>query len=293
MKIAVGIATSGRAEILALTLGFVEQQSRKADKVIICPVAATDVPADAGSLVSCPLEIVSASQGLPKQRNAIMAASQDADLLLFIDDDFFLDAGYLAATEAMFLEHQDLVLATGTLVEDGIHGPGLAPDYAAKKLAEAAPLVPAKAALDPYYGVYGCNMVVRVAAARAIGACFDERLPLYAWQEDIDYSRQMAPAGRIVKTAMLSGIHLGSKRGRTSGFRLGYSQIANPIYLIRKGTLSVKFGSWMMSRNFLANAAKSLRPEPHIDRWGRCRGNLMAIADLVRGKLDPNRVLDF
>lgn len=293
MNIVIGIATSGRPEILGLTLAFIERQTRKPDAVIICPVSSADLPAGAASLVSCRLDVVSASQGLPKQRNAILAAASQADLLLFIDDDFFLHDGYLAAAERMFAGHRDVVLATGTLVEDGIHGPGLAPDYAARKLAEAAPSVPLDSPLEPYYGVYGCNMVVAMAAARKLGARFDERLPLYAWQEDIDFSRQMAPAGRIVKTAMLCGIHLGSKRGRTSGFRLGYSQVANPIYLMRKGTMSVEFGSKTMGKNLLANAVRSLRPEPHVDRWGRCRGNLMALADLLRGKLDPNRVLEF
>ena len=35
---------------------------------------------------------------------------------------------------------------------------------------------------------------------------------------------------------VLRGVHLGNKRGRVSGLRFGYSQIANPIYLLQKGT---------------------------------------------------------
>ena len=292
LRIVVGIATAGRPDILSLTLRNLGQQTRLPDRVVICPVAPSDVPAFADELVPCPVQVVSAPQGLPKQRNAIVAASPDADLILFIDDDYFLDTRFLAASEALFLAHPDVVLATGYVIEDGIHGPGLQPEYALERLRAHAPDVPHEAALEPYYGVYGCNMVVRMSAARALGATFDEQLPLYAWQEDIDFSRQMAPAGRIVKTATLAGIHLGSKRGRTSGLRLGYSQVANPIYLMRKGTMAVSFGGWMMARNCLANAARSFRPESHIDRWGRCRGNLMALADLVRGRIDPNRVLE-
>jgi len=37
---------------------------------------------------------------------------------------------------------------------------------------------------------------------------------------------------------------------------------------------------------------KSLRPEPWIDRPGRLRGNLIAIGDLLRGRLDPARIQD-
>jgi hypothetical protein len=48
-----------------------------------------------------------------------------------------------------------------------------------------------------------------------------------------------------------------------------------------------------MSRNIAANALKTLRPEPWVDRRGRLLGNLRAIADLVTGRLDPRKVLSF
>ncbi|AZO77314.1 hypothetical protein B5U98_17255 [Bosea sp. Tri-39] len=35
----------------------------------------------------------------------------------------------------------------------------------------------------------------------------------------------------------LRGVHRAVKRGRTSGLRVGYSQIANTVYLARKGTM--------------------------------------------------------
>jgi hypothetical protein len=47
----------------------------------------------------------------------------------------------------------------------------------------------------------------------------------------------------------------------------------------------------MIARNLVANAVRSLRPEPWVDRRGRLRGNVLAVADLVRGRLDPRRVL--
>ena len=37
---------------------------------------------------------------------------------------------------------------------------------------------------------------------------------------------------------------------------------------------------------------RSLAPEPWVDRRGRLRGNLIAIADLLRGRMHPLRVLD-
>jgi GT2 family glycosyltransferase len=139
---------------------------------------------------------------------------------------------------------------------------------------------------------YGCNMAVRLQAARIAQCRFDERLPLYGWLEDVDFSRQLARHGQIVKVSAAQGIHLGVKLGRQSGVRLGYSQIANPIYLSRKGTCPWPQALQMMSRNIAMNLARSLRPEPYIDRLGRVAGNLKAIGDLLTGRLDPQRILE-
>ena len=81
-------------------------------------------------------------------------------------------------------------------------------------------------------------MIVRTAPVLAHGLRFDDNLPLYGWLEDIDFARSIAPYGRVVKSMLLRGVHLGVKRGRTSGVKLGYSQIANPLYMLRKGTFA-------------------------------------------------------
>jgi hypothetical protein len=134
-------------------------------------------------------------------------------------------------------------------------------------------------------------MSFRLEPIRRSNLQFDEQLPLYAWQEDIDFSMRLQPHGRIVKSEALRGVHLGIKAGRTSGVRLGYSQIANPIYLLRKGTMSWKHARKLMGRNVLANLARSLRPEPWVDRKGRLKGNLLAFLDLAVGRISPQRIL--
>jgi len=45
-------------------------------------------------------------------------------------------------------------------------------------------------------------------------------------------------------------------------------------------------------RNFLSNHAKMLRPEPWVDRRGRVEGNWLALLDLIRGRITPERILD-
>jgi hypothetical protein len=135
-------------------------------------------------------------------------------------------------------------------------------------------------------------MAVRGETLRAHPERFDTRLPLYGWLEDLDFSRRMAAFGRIVEAPALRGVHLATKVGRTSGRRLGYSQIANPVYLTRKGTMSWPRAARIMTGNILANSAKSLRPEPWIDRKGRLQGNLLAFRDIVTGRCAPERILD-
>lgn len=292
MRLAVGIATVGRRETLTETLAEIAKQSRLPDALIVCSSAIEDV--DEEALRTLPFSALSirCGLGLPAQRNAIVRHAGEADVIAFFDDDFFPDSSYLANVETLFRRHPDVVVATGKLLEDGIHGPGLSPDHARQIIAAHRAKSVEEGTIVPRYGAYGCNMVVRLAPVRKYGIQFDEILPLYAWQEDIDFSRQLAVYGEIVEADALTGVHLGSKRGRTSGVRIGYSQIANPIYLIRKGTMTVSFGSTRMSKNVLANLARAIRNDPYVDRLGRLKGNLLALADFARGRLDPRRILE-
>ena len=45
------------------------------------------------------------------------------------------------------------------------------------------------------------------------------------------------------------------------------------------------------SRHCLMNLLRSPMPEPWVDRRGRCKGNLLALADLLRGRIHPTRVV--
>jgi hypothetical protein len=130
-----------------------------------------------------------------------------------------------------------------------------------------------------------------ILASALPDARFDENLPLYGWLEDLDYSSRFRTVGRVVKTNLCVGVHLGVKTGRTPGVRLGYSQIANPLYLAAKGTMERRDAVIMAVKNVMANSVRSLRPEPLVDRRGRLKGNLFAVADLVLGRLHPARIL--
>ena len=135
-------------------------------------------------------------------------------------------------------------------------------------------------------------MAFRLSTVRDHQLRFDERLPLYAWSEDIDFTHRIAKYGTIAKLAGARGVHLGVKQGRASGRRLGYSQVANPLYLLRKGSYSAGRAARSVARNIAANCARALWPEPYIDRRGRLLGNALALLDMCRGRMRPERILD-
>jgi GT2 family glycosyltransferase len=291
LNIVVGIATAGRREILSRAVNLLASQSRPPDRLLISRMSASDV--DEAALARFPAStlVLDGATGLTAQRNKILSAANDADIVVFFDDDFFVCDSYLSNLERLFLAHPNIVAATGRVLADGASGPGLSAEEGLRILGSGSTGESDSDKFSECYGTYGCNMAFRAEPIRLHRILFDENLPFYGWQEDIDFSRQLARHGLIVKANNLQGVHLGSKLGRTSGVRFGYSQIANPVYLIRKGTISRKRAANLMWRNIAANLVHSLSPEPWIDRRGRLKGNVLATIDLVLGRSSPRRIL--
>jgi GT2 family glycosyltransferase len=291
LNLVVGIATAGRREVLSAMFGVLSRQTRLPDRVVVCPALDTDI--DPGALRYFPAvtQVISGPPGLCSQRNAILAKTADADVIVFFDDDFLPHPTFLAETERLFVKQPDVVAATGKVLADGITGPGISFERGQSIL---APVVPSfqDNNLTDIHNAYGCNMAFRLAPIRQHRLSFDEALPLYAWLEDVDFCRAIAPYGRIVQSPRLLGVHLGTKGGRTSGVRFGYSQIANPIYMARKGTLAWNRALQQMGRNIAANIARVWRPESWIDRRGRVKGNYLAFRDLMARRLAPQRILE-
>ena len=293
VQIAVGIATAGRREQLARTLEQLTKQTFMPHRVIVSPASLDDFDEPAAQLLGLHVTRVDGPRGSCAQRNAIFRAAGDCEVLLFIDDDFYPASDYLEKLAKIFFENPDVVVVTTYPEHDGATGPGLEHGFALAMLEQReARQLAGQLELVDTYGGYGCNLSVRLLVAQRHQIRFDENLPLYGWLEDVDFSRQFAAYGRIVTCGGLYGIHLGSKRGKTSGILLGYSQIANPIYMMRKGSIS----GWRACRQLLRNLAKNLLcsifPEPWVDRRGRAKGNFIALWDVITGKVNPRRILD-
>jgi hypothetical protein len=59
-----------------------------------------------------------------------------------------------------------------------------------------------------------------------------------------------------------------------------------------KGTMDLRKGTRFLLKAALANGLKSAAGSPRADYPGRLRGNLTAVADLVRRRCHPMRILD-
>lgn len=290
--IVIGIATRGRPGILRETLAQVELQTLRPSRVLVCCTA----PQDITGLDTPDTDCIMSAPGLPAQRNAILdklGASNlgSSNAILFIDDDFLMAPRYVETTLRAMQSDPSVVVTTGDLIADGIKGPGFSPAEARAMIDADGHMPPRDEVIAAPHG-YGCNMAIRHDVARIQGIRFDERLPLYAWSEDVDFTHRLGRYGRMVKLRGARGVHLGVKQGRTSGHRLGYSQVANPIYLFQKGSYTLGRAARSVGRNVAANLIHSIRPEPWNDRRGRLMGNARAMADIVRGRLKPERILE-
>jgi GT2 family glycosyltransferase len=289
LSIAVGIATRGRPEVLRNTLQDLIEQKRSPDATIVAYTQAEDIR-DLKDVFPTVIFLQSLP-GLTRQRNTILRALGEEDVVLFLDDDFYLDPDYILQMSKAFLSEPDVVVATGAVLADGINTAGLS-FHEAKTIIGERSGKRTETFLQDVFNAYGCNMCLRLKPIRENGLFFDEALPLYGWYEDVDFSRQLARFGRVVKVGSACGVHLGVKGGRQSGVRLGYSQVANPVYLARKNSVSWMYAiSSMLSRS-LKNLVRCAHPEAFVDRKGRLQGNLKAWGDLIKGEIRPEKILD-
>jgi len=284
-RVGVVIATKGRPQLVALVVDTLARQTKPPDAIVLAVSDAADAPRAVGGKAT----IVQSPPGSAPQRNAgIEALGNSVDVIVFFDDDFVPSRYWIENLSALFASEPDIVAATGKVLIDGINTGGLTWDAAARRI-ESADRTPqhAPGSIKDNVSPYGCNMAFRVAAIGDLR--FDERLVLYGWQEDTDFGARIASRGRCISSDALWGIHLGSKGGRSPGRPLGYSQIVNPRYLVAKGTMRPLKAIELAGRNLAANAVRSLRPEPNVDRLGRLYGNLVGLWDIAMGRCRPER----
>lgn len=291
----VSIATKGRPKDLAGIFPFLRRQSLTPKTILVVATCEDDVRG-LERFADENLVVIFSAAGLAKQRNVALRwvrENTDLDFLVFFDDDFRPHSDWLRAAHYTLSGREGAVGVTGRVVADGIGKGGVSEDLVEDYLSGTLPAQKhrmsgsAKRTLDT---LYGCNMAYSADVVRSYH--FDENLPAYGWQEDFDFSARARELGPLLYEPACRGVHLGTVSGREVGVRLGYSQIANPIYLGLKGTMRWRYAVTLLLKNIVANHVKSRWAEPWIDRRGRASGNRKAIADLISGNLSPSRIQD-
>jgi len=289
---AVIISTRGRPDIVNSLVKQLSEQSRPPEHIFV-------IGSEAGDISGLPrdqhhLTVRVGRTGSAMQRNDGLAlAGSRFAYIVFFDDDFVPSRFWLERMYNAFERRPGIVGLTGIVLADGTTTAGIRLDDAQAMVRERDSNHTYSDILGEgirYGGNMGCNMAFRCSALHDIR--FDERLPLYAWLEDADFRGQAERYGAVGRADALWGVHLGHKQGRGRGVTLGYSQIANALYLAKKGTVPISHLAALAAKNLLSNAVRSLRPEPFIDRRGRLLGNVIAVTDLIRGRIAPERILD-
>ena len=299
MKPYVVVATRGRSGETQTLIERLGGQTTPPLRVIVVGADASDVEGVAGR--NNLTVTLSGAPGLTRQRNIGLDLLTNAGLLdqrdsfvAFFDDDYRPAPDWLEQAGLAFLRDTSIAGVTGLMLADGVRGPGLGEADAEAFLRGAiAPMRHWASGPLPrdFVSLYGCNMAFRADVARALR--FDERLPLYGWQEDRDYSVRARTFGRMVYWPACKGVHLGVKAGRMNGRRLGYSQVANPLYMAAKGTMKRGTLARFLARAAASNVYGSLfRRGGIFDYPGRLSGNVRAAADLMRGQCRPERAAE-
>jgi len=273
------IPTKGRPRQVAETLVSVGRQSLRPGAVVVSCTEAGDVPAlDVPGL---PVTVVMGSAGTSAQRNrAVDALPDGVETVTFLDDDVELHPDYLAEVREQFAREPRCVCFHGLFVLDGTVVGQLSRDEARAALASAK----VQRRLHESAGAAGGNLNVRRSALSA--ERFDERLVLYGLYEDRDFAARCARLGIVGHADGPLAVHLGESSGRRSETSYGFSQVMNAFYLARKGSDSWRWALALVARSAGGSLAR-LASSERGPRLRRLRGNAIALAHLLRGRVDP------
>jgi GT2 family glycosyltransferase len=268
-------------------------QTVRPDLIVVSACDRTDV--EQRSVGSNNVEFLFGPPGSAVQRNHALASVRNKyDIVIFFDDDFIPSRFWIERVQMLLAMHSDLVCVTGRVLKDGVKYGGLEWSNGQSKVNKADSLNTTFRMSDyriqEHHSPYGCNMAFR--AKNIADLTFDERLVHYGWLEDRDFAFRAGNAGRMIWTDAVWGVHLGTQGGRTSGLRFGYSQVVNPWYLMKKGSITPFNVLRNIFRGLAGNALGSLLPNPRVDRWGRLKGNIIGIKDIMLGRWAPERVAE-
>jgi GT2 family glycosyltransferase len=294
-SVAVIVASAGRPMLLGELINRLSHQTYLPNEVVL------SVPSQA-SLPTLPedppfrIVTVLGVRGSAAQRNAgIDGIVEMPTFVVFFDDDAVPRNDYLENCLNTFSANPAVLGLSGRVLLDGAAlGSEVSVREADHILASSTPQTSQykDVALIGTSRLYGCNFAVRYECLQTVR--FDERLPLYSWLEDLDFSKRLSRLGPLVKSADCVIVHLGAMSGgRTQHYRFGYSQVTNPAHLWRQGSISALEATSLALKPALANVAGSVLGADRSWRLQRLKGNIRSVKDLVRGRITPDAISHF
>ena len=285
------IATVGRKEIVEQTIASMARRKTVPSQLIVIGANQNDLPLPPRELPFQIQLLLSPAKGLPIQRNhGVRQLSSNIEFVSFLDDDMEVHDDYCAEVENVFRSGPEIAGFSGCILANGdIDRAG------ARRLLDGHQ-VPAGMPVFGFYpklwpGFYGCAMNVRRHWLKVEE--FDERLPLYALGEDCEMGFRLSRHGSVGGSARCPVVHLATRTGRISEVGIGYAQIINYLYFANKGVGFPRLATYFdkLIRLPLVNLFFFLFPflekKRSIDRKGRFQGNLLALRDVTRGKIEP------
>jgi glycosyltransferase involved in cell wall biosynthesis len=290
LRTAVIIATKNRPQDITNLVSTLAQQTVRPDLIVVSACDRDDVGKD--NFIGTNIELIFGTPGSAVQRNrALSVVRGKFDVIIFFDDDFVPSRFWIERIHGFLAIEPEVMCVTGHVLSDGVLSGRLRWAEGQLLVEKVDSSVLTKAIVNctivDREFPYGCNMAFRAKSIEQL--TFDERLVLYGWLEDRDFAFRASSKGRMVWTDAVWGVHLGTTGGRSSGLRFGYSQVVNPWYLMRKGTMGRRDGFLNMFRGLVGNALGSVFSRSRIDRWKRLKGNMIGIGDIVLGRWAPER----
>jgi cellulose synthase/poly-beta-1,6-N-acetylglucosamine synthase-like glycosyltransferase len=290
-QLAVFIASKGRADHLKETLESVRKQSVPPAQIILSVTDEMDLPQ--GVTMETGVSICIGPAGKTRQQNlGLKHLDPSITVIAFLDDDVELSQDYLKAVRHAFDLDEQLVGISGHVLVNG----GISRDEARSLIAQIDEKAFTENSLSSgllynasNQGLYGCCMSLRRSVFDHIQ--FDERLELYSWLEDADIGIRAQRYGRCGYSPDAQLIHLSVQTGRVAGLRFGFSQIMNPVHLATNGVMLWKDVFRIHILKVLsANLLGLAKMDRQIDRWGRLRGNLLALWFWATGRIEPEKI---
>jgi GT2 family glycosyltransferase len=279
------ICSVNRPEVLHETVLCLTRQTVPCSILISVPAEADVLPATR----QLPgVEVLLGARGASAQRNrALRSISGTPELIAFLDDDMEVEEHYIEELQRTYREHASTVLVNGANLAHGIYPAGTLNREIARKLIQdqlkrglpEENLIPARTG-------YGSRMSFRGSLLGKVE--FDERLPLYSYMEDYDFTLECRIYGSVGENPRALGVHIELSSGRVAESKRGYSEIVNPVYIWSKRTgaaLPRTLGGAL--KRTLKNAAKS--PNSYFRK--RLFGNLLGWSHLLVGKIEPEYIL--